>query len=51
MKKSITEEKDGTIKIGTVSRGEAASRRVDKLKDKKLMQVVKGQNGAKNDQQ
>ncbi len=30
MKTSITAEKDGTVKIGTVNRGEAASRWVDK---------------------
>ena len=36
MKKSITAEKDGTVKIGTVNREEAASLRVEKLKGKKL---------------
>jgi hypothetical protein len=51
MKTSITAEKDGTIKIGTVNRGEAVSRWVDKLKGKKLMYIVKGQKGAKNGQQ
>lgn len=45
MKTSITAEKDGTVKIGTVNRGEVASRWVDKLKGKKLMQIVKDQNG------
>ncbi len=45
MKTSITAEKEGAVRIGTVNRGEVASRRVDKLKGKKLMQVVKGQNG------
>jgi hypothetical protein len=45
MKTSIIAEKDGAVKIGTVNRGESASRWVDKLKGKKLMQVVKDQNG------
>ena len=45
MKTSISAEKDGMVKIGTVNRGEVASRWVDKLKGKKLMQVVKDQNG------
>ncbi len=51
IKTSITAEKDGTVKIGTVNRGEAASRWVDKLKGKKLIQIVTGRKGAKNGQQ
>lgn len=41
MKTRITVEKDGTVRLGAVNRGEAANRWVDKLKGKKLIQLVK----------
>jgi len=44
MKTSIIAEKNGTVKLVTVNRGEVASRWVDKLKGKKFMQVAKDQN-------